>query len=162
MTLDTCACHGGPRCPTDAVEPPAVRGRVEMSACASDDSHSGTRFARRRRLMLAVGPRDVCVVGNTSTPAHLEYRSRRPVPGTEATPARAPSLVRIGRSVTYERRPVAQVGVGGRVFVRSHLIRRGAVFDSLRQDSGFLALTSGADGKLQMPMKNMTGTANQK
>jgi len=36
-----------------------------------------------------------------------------------------------------------------------------AVFDSLRQDSTFLALTSGADGKLQMPMKNMTGTMNQ-
>jgi tetratricopeptide (TPR) repeat protein len=33
-----------------------------------------------------------------------------------------------------------------------------AVFDSLRQDSAFLALTSGADGRLQMPMKNMTGT----
>jgi tetratricopeptide (TPR) repeat protein len=33
-----------------------------------------------------------------------------------------------------------------------------AVFDSLRQDSQFLALTSGADGKLPMPMKNMTGT----
>jgi tetratricopeptide (TPR) repeat protein len=32
-----------------------------------------------------------------------------------------------------------------------------AVFDSLRQDSKFLALTSGADGKLQMPMKGMTG-----
>jgi tetratricopeptide (TPR) repeat protein len=37
-----------------------------------------------------------------------------------------------------------------------------AVFDSLRQDSAFLALTSGADGRLQMPMRNMTGTANQK
>jgi tetratricopeptide (TPR) repeat protein len=37
-----------------------------------------------------------------------------------------------------------------------------AVFDSLRQDSAFLALTSGADGKLQMPMRNMTGTSNQK
>lgn len=36
-----------------------------------------------------------------------------------------------------------------------------AVFDSLRQDSAFLALTSGADGKLQMPMRNMTGTANK-
>jgi len=36
-----------------------------------------------------------------------------------------------------------------------------AVFDSLRQDSTFLALTSGADGKLQMPMKNMSGTMNQ-
>ena len=36
-----------------------------------------------------------------------------------------------------------------------------AVFDSLRQDSAFLALTSGADGKLQMPMKNMTGTTNK-
>ena len=36
-----------------------------------------------------------------------------------------------------------------------------AVFDSLRQDSAFLALTSGADGKLQMPMRNMTGTANR-
>jgi tetratricopeptide (TPR) repeat protein len=36
-----------------------------------------------------------------------------------------------------------------------------AVFDSLRQDSAFLALTSGADGRLQMPMKNMTGSANQ-
>jgi tetratricopeptide (TPR) repeat protein len=37
-----------------------------------------------------------------------------------------------------------------------------AVFDSLRQDSAFLALTSGADGRLQMPMRNMTGTTNQK
>jgi tetratricopeptide (TPR) repeat protein len=38
-----------------------------------------------------------------------------------------------------------------------------AVFDSLRQDSQFLALTSGADGKLPMPMKSMTGTMqNQK
>lgn len=36
-----------------------------------------------------------------------------------------------------------------------------AVFDSLRQDSAFLALTSGADGRLQMPMKTMTGSANQ-
>jgi tetratricopeptide (TPR) repeat protein len=36
-----------------------------------------------------------------------------------------------------------------------------AVFDSLRQDSSFLALTSGADGRLQMPMRNMTGTQNQ-
>jgi tetratricopeptide (TPR) repeat protein len=33
-----------------------------------------------------------------------------------------------------------------------------AVFDSLRQDSAFLALTKGADGRLQMPMKGMTGT----
>lgn len=30
-----------------------------------------------------------------------------------------------------------------------------AVFDSLREDPAFLALTSGADGKLQMPMKAM-------
>ena len=37
-----------------------------------------------------------------------------------------------------------------------------AVFDSLRHDSAFLALTNGADGKLQMPMKPMTGSANQK
>jgi tetratricopeptide (TPR) repeat protein len=37
-----------------------------------------------------------------------------------------------------------------------------AVFDSLRQDSAFLALTSGADGRLQMPMKNMTGTQQNK
>ena len=36
-----------------------------------------------------------------------------------------------------------------------------AVFDSLRQDSAFLALTSGADGRLQMPMKNTTGSANR-
>ena len=36
-----------------------------------------------------------------------------------------------------------------------------AVFDSLRQDSDFLALTSGADGRLQMPMRNMTGTSNK-
>lgn len=36
-----------------------------------------------------------------------------------------------------------------------------AVFDSLRQDSAFLALTSGADGKLQMPMKNMSGSSNR-
>ncbi len=33
-----------------------------------------------------------------------------------------------------------------------------AVFDSLREDSAFLALTSGADGKLPIPMKGMTGT----
>ena len=32
-----------------------------------------------------------------------------------------------------------------------------AVFDSLREDPKFLALTSGADGRLQMPMKNMGG-----
>ncbi len=36
-----------------------------------------------------------------------------------------------------------------------------AVFDSLRQDSAFLALTNGADGRLQMPMRNMTGTQNR-
>jgi tetratricopeptide (TPR) repeat protein len=36
-----------------------------------------------------------------------------------------------------------------------------AVFDSLRQDSEFLALTNGADGKLPMPMRNMTGTMNK-
>jgi hypothetical protein len=30
-----------------------------------------------------------------------------------------------------------------------------AVFDSLRADPEFLALTSDADGKLQMPMKSM-------
>ena len=36
-----------------------------------------------------------------------------------------------------------------------------AVFDSLRQDSAFLALTRGADGRLQMPMRNMTGTQNR-
>jgi tetratricopeptide (TPR) repeat protein len=32
-----------------------------------------------------------------------------------------------------------------------------AVFDSLRHNEKFLALTSGADGRLQMPMKGMTG-----
>ena len=32
-----------------------------------------------------------------------------------------------------------------------------AVFDSIRQDTAFLALTSGADGKLPMPMKAMSG-----
>ena len=37
-----------------------------------------------------------------------------------------------------------------------------AVFDSIRQDSEFLALTNGADGKLQMPMRPMTGTMNQR
>ncbi|HET6889919.1 MAG TPA: tetratricopeptide repeat protein [Pyrinomonadaceae bacterium] len=31
-----------------------------------------------------------------------------------------------------------------------------AVFESIRHDSEFMALTSGADGKLQMPMRNMT------
>jgi tetratricopeptide (TPR) repeat protein len=36
-----------------------------------------------------------------------------------------------------------------------------AVFDSLREDPKFLALTSGADGRLQMPMKGMTGGANR-
>ncbi len=30
-----------------------------------------------------------------------------------------------------------------------------AVFDSLREDPGFVALTSGADGRLPMPMKSM-------
>ncbi len=34
-----------------------------------------------------------------------------------------------------------------------------AVFDSIRQDSAFLALTSGADGKLPMPMKAINGQA---
>jgi tetratricopeptide (TPR) repeat protein len=33
-----------------------------------------------------------------------------------------------------------------------------AVFDSLREDRDFLALTAGADGKLQMPMKGMNGS----
>ena len=36
-----------------------------------------------------------------------------------------------------------------------------AVFDSLRQDSQFLALTSGADGRLPMPMKDMKGTQDR-
>ena len=36
-----------------------------------------------------------------------------------------------------------------------------AVFDSIRQDSSFLALTSGADGMLQMPMKPMRGMQQQ-
>lgn len=33
-----------------------------------------------------------------------------------------------------------------------------AVFDSLREDSAFLALTRGADGRLQMPMRDMKST----
>ena len=33
-----------------------------------------------------------------------------------------------------------------------------AVFDSLRADPAFIALTSGADGRLPMPMKEMKGT----
>lgn len=36
-----------------------------------------------------------------------------------------------------------------------------AVFDSIRYDSSFLALTSGADGKLQMPMRGMPGMQNR-
>jgi hypothetical protein len=36
-----------------------------------------------------------------------------------------------------------------------------AVFDSIRYDSTFLALTSGADGKLQMPMRDMRGMSNR-
>lgn len=36
-----------------------------------------------------------------------------------------------------------------------------AVFDSIRYDSGFLALTSGADGKLQMPMRGMPTMQNR-
>ncbi len=36
-----------------------------------------------------------------------------------------------------------------------------AVFDSIRYDSTFLALTSGADGKLQMPMRDMRGMQNR-
>lgn len=52
---------------------------------------------------------------------------------------------------TYERYPA----------VRSKEMmeaRVDAVFDSLREDSTFLALTSGADGKLQMPMRGMNGS----
>lgn len=37
-----------------------------------------------------------------------------------------------------------------------------AVFDSIRMDSAFLALTSGADGKLQMPMNNMRGMQQER
>lgn len=36
-----------------------------------------------------------------------------------------------------------------------------AVFDSIRYDSSFLALTSGADGKLQMPMRGMPSMQNR-
>lgn len=36
-----------------------------------------------------------------------------------------------------------------------------AVFDSIRYDSSFLALTSGADGKLQMPMRGMPTMQNR-
>ena len=35
-----------------------------------------------------------------------------------------------------------------------------AVFDSIRQDPAFVALTNGADGRLQMPMKGMPSSAN--
>jgi len=31
-----------------------------------------------------------------------------------------------------------------------------AVFETIRHDGEFMALTSGADGKLQMPMRNMS------
>jgi tetratricopeptide (TPR) repeat protein len=37
-----------------------------------------------------------------------------------------------------------------------------AVFDSLRTDTAFLALTKGADGMLQMPMRDMRGNQNQR
>ena len=37
-----------------------------------------------------------------------------------------------------------------------------AVFESVRGSSAFLALTSGADGKLQMPMKGMNVPTNQR
>jgi len=37
-----------------------------------------------------------------------------------------------------------------------------AVFDSLREDPKFLALTSGADGRLQMPLKGMNGARENK
>ena len=36
-----------------------------------------------------------------------------------------------------------------------------AVFDSLRSDQAFLALTSGADGRLPMPMKAMAPAARE-
>ena len=36
-----------------------------------------------------------------------------------------------------------------------------AVFDSLRSDTAFLALTKGADGMLPMPMRDMRGNQNQ-
>jgi len=36
-----------------------------------------------------------------------------------------------------------------------------AVFDSLRSDTSFLALTKGADGMLPMPMRDMRGNQNQ-
>ncbi len=49
---------------------------------------------------------------------------------------------------TYERYPA----VRAKEMMEA---RVDAVFDSLREDSAFLALTSGADGKLQMPMKGM-------
>jgi hypothetical protein len=34
-----------------------------------------------------------------------------------------------------------------------------AVFDSIRADQAFIALTKGADGRLPMPMKNMGSSA---
>lgn len=36
-----------------------------------------------------------------------------------------------------------------------------AVFDTLRDDSGFIALTRGADGKLPIPMRDMKGNQNR-
>ncbi len=36
-----------------------------------------------------------------------------------------------------------------------------AVFDSLRDDSAFVALTRGADGKIPMPMRDVKGTQNR-
>ena len=36
-----------------------------------------------------------------------------------------------------------------------------AVFDSLRNDRSFMALTKGADGMLPMPMRDMRGNQNQ-
>ncbi|HVS20414.1 MAG TPA: tetratricopeptide repeat protein [Pyrinomonadaceae bacterium] len=35
------------------------------------------------------------------------------------------------------------------------------VFDSIRSDQSFIALTSGADGRLPMPMKNMNGASRE-
>lgn len=37
-----------------------------------------------------------------------------------------------------------------------------AVFESIRHDSEFMALTSGADGKLQMPMRDMSGRSENR
>ena len=92
LTPAACACHGGPRCPTDVELPHCAAGgdagwlrattatrhvtpAAPVRAFAALGPGSQWRSSRSRmESMLRIGPTDVCVVGNTLTKAHLECR----------------------------------------------------------------------------------------